>query len=128
MSSTRLDLPVLDPDVAGHAGRADAGHDDQAARERRWSAGARCGGASGGDGRPSWSINATGAVRLRAVTLAHWVEWPRSAVTGYFRSAFGSFGSPSTRSPTMLRWIWDVPPQMVSERLKKNVESMGLTL
>ncbi len=33
--------------------------------------------------------------------------------------AFGSFGSPSTRSPTMLRWISAVPPQMVSETEKK---------
>ena len=32
----------------------------------------------------------------------------------------GSLGRPSTRSPTMLRWIWAVPPQMVSEREKKN--------
>ena len=35
-------------------------------------------------------------------------------------STLGSLGSPSTRSPTMLRWIWDVPPQMVSDREKKN--------
>ena len=32
----------------------------------------------------------------------------------------GSLGRPRTRSPTMLRWIWLVPPQMVSLRLKKN--------
>jgi MFS family permease len=32
---------------------------------------------------------------------------------------FGSFGSPSTRSPTMLRWISAVPPQMVSDTEKK---------
>jgi MFS family permease len=35
-------------------------------------------------------------------------------------AAFGSLGSPSTRSPTMLRWISAEPPQMVSEREKKN--------
>ena len=32
----------------------------------------------------------------------------------------GSLGRPSTRSPTMLRWIRLVPPQIVSLRLKKN--------
>ena len=31
-------------------------------------------------------------------------------------SGRGSFGSPRTRSPTMLRWISAVPPQMVSDR------------
>jgi MFS family permease len=34
-------------------------------------------------------------------------------------AAFGSLGSPSTRSPTMLRWISADPPQMVSDREKK---------
>jgi hypothetical protein len=48
------------------------------------------------------------------------------AVDHHF-SAEGSFGKPSTRSPTMLRWIWLVPPQMVSERLKKNALIMALT-
>ncbi len=38
-------------------------------------------------------------------------------------AGFGSLGSPSTRSPTMLRWICDVPPQIVSEREKKNDDS-----
>ena len=41
--------------------------------------------------------------------------------------AWGSLGRPSERSPTMLRWICDVPPQMVSERLKKNADIMALT-
>ncbi len=40
---------------------------------------------------------------------------------------WGSLGSPSTRSPTMLRWIWLVPPQIVSLRLKKNELIIGLT-
>ena len=35
-------------------------------------------------------------------------------------SGRGSLGSPSTRSPTMLRWISAVPPQIVSDREKKN--------
>src|SRR5208283_405360 len=35
-------------------------------------------------------------------------------------TAFGSLGRPSTRSPTMLRWISAVPPRMVSDREKKN--------
>ena len=41
-------------------------------------------------------------------------------------SYFGSFGRPRTRSPTMLRWIWLVPPQIVSEREKKNDDIIGL--
>ena len=40
---------------------------------------------------------------------------------------FGSLGRPSTRSPTMLRWISAVPPQIVSEREKKNDACSGLT-
>jgi hypothetical protein len=36
-----------------------------------------------------------------------------------FSSGLGSFGSPSTRSATMLRWIWAVPPQIVSDLEKK---------
>ena len=39
----------------------------------------------------------------------------------------GSLGRPRTRSPTMLRWIWLVPPQIVSEREKKNDDIIGLT-
>jgi len=35
-------------------------------------------------------------------------------------AALGSLGNPRTRSPTMLRWISAVPPQIVSERAKKN--------
>ena len=40
---------------------------------------------------------------------------------------FGSRGSPRTFSPTMLRWIWLVPPQMVSDREKKNADIIWLT-
>ena len=40
---------------------------------------------------------------------------------------FGSLGRPSTRSPTMLRWISAVPPQIVSEREKKNSDCRLLT-
>ena len=42
-------------------------------------------------------------------------------------TALGSFGRPSTRSPTMLRWISAVPPQMVSDREKKNEACRSLT-
>jgi MFS family permease len=42
------------------------------------------------------------------------------AACGALYVAFGSLGKPSTRSPTMLRWISAVPPQMDSEREKKN--------
>lgn len=38
----------------------------------------------------------------------------------------GSLGRPSTRSPTILRWICEVPPQMVSDRLKKNEDWSAL--
>ena len=44
-----------------------------------------------------------------------------------FCSSFGSFGSPRTRSATMLRWIWAVPPQIVSEREKKKLVCSALT-
>src|SRR4029077_5049884 len=37
----------------------------------------------------------------------------------------GSLGRPRTRSPTMFRWIWLVPPQIVSEREKKNADIIG---
>jgi hypothetical protein len=40
---------------------------------------------------------------------------------------FGSLGSPSTRSPMMLRWISAVPPQMVSDLEKKNEACRSLT-
>ncbi len=42
-------------------------------------------------------------------------------------AGLGSLGRPRTFSPTMLRWIWLVPPQMVSDRLKKNDDTIGLT-
>ncbi len=42
-------------------------------------------------------------------------------------TGLGSLGSPSTRSPTMLRWISAVPPQIVSEREKKNAAWRALT-
>ena len=38
-----------------------------------------------------------------------------------------SFGRPSTRSPTMLRWISAEPPQIVSEREKKKDACVELT-
>ena len=49
----------------------------------------------------------------------------------YFFSAdcgLGSRGRPRKRSPTMFRWISAVPPQIVSEREKKNVDTMALGL
>jgi SAM-dependent methyltransferase len=39
----------------------------------------------------------------------------------------GSLGSPSTRSPTMLRWISADPPQIVSDREKKKSDCRLLT-
>jgi hypothetical protein len=46
---------------------------------------------------------------------------------GRAQAGFGSLGRPSARSPTMLRWISAAPPQMVSERLKKNDDTIGET-
>ena len=43
------------------------------------------------------------------------------------QAGLGSFGRPRMRSPTMLRWIWLVPPQIVSEREKKNADIIGDT-
>jgi hypothetical protein len=40
----------------------------------------------------------------------------------------GSRGRPRNFSPTMLRWISAVPPQIVSEREKKNADIIGLGL
>ena len=39
---------------------------------------------------------------------------PQPRTPDYPCGTCGSFGRPSTRSPTMLRWIWLVPPQIVS--------------
>src|SRR6478609_3947242 len=47
--------------------------------------------------------------------------------SAYSFGDLGSFGRPSTRSPTMLRWISAVPPQIVSDREKKNADIIGLT-
>ncbi len=44
-----------------------------------------------------------------------------------YAAAFGSLGSPSTRSPMMFRWISPVPPQMVSDREKKKDAWRSLT-
>lgn len=40
--------------------------------------------------------------------------------------ALGSRGRPRNFSPTMFLWISAVPPQMVSEREKKNADIMAL--
>ncbi len=52
------------------------------------------------------------------VTYAGFGSNPRVTYAG-----FGSLGRPRMRSPTMLRWICDVPPQIVSDRLKKKDDS-----
>ena len=63
-------------------------------------------------------------VRTETRALTRWLgEWTHAFASG----AFGSRGRPNTFSPTMFRWIWLVPPQMVSERLKKNDDIIGLT-
>ena len=53
------------------------------------------------------------------------IEAERRAATRTNRSRLA--GSPSTRSPTMLRWISAVPPQIVSDREKKNDACRALT-
>ena len=68
---------------------------------------------------PSECCGAVGVLSVRTPALQH------SDGDGY--SGRGSLGRPSTRSPVMLRWIWLVPPQIVSEREKKNDEIIGLT-
>ncbi len=49
----------------------------------------------------------------------------RIPATGY--CGLGSLGRPSTRSPTMLRWISAAPPQIVSDREKKKSDWRLLT-
>ena len=72
------------------------------------------------------------AERILEAQAVRDVESPRG-LTGVRRSAqpaataLGSLGRPRTRSPTMLRWISAVPPQMVSERQKKNDACRSLT-
>ena len=67
-----------------------------------------------------------GACRSRRSSRT-WRARPDREAGQPLRRGFGSFGSPSTRSPTMLRWISAVPPQMVSEREKKNDACRSLT-
>ncbi len=69
--------------------------------------------APGPPGRPSYR-----PAMLAPAMLAR--AGARQAGARQAESGFGSFGRPSTRSPTMLRWISAVPPQIVSEREKKN--------
>ena len=66
---------------------------------------------------------------LAAATLVDLRLTPAADLIGGFRAyaGLGSLGSPSTRSPTMLRWISAVPPQIVSEREKKNEACKGDT-
>src|SRR4029450_11493672 len=79
-------------------------------------------------------------VRLGRRTAARLEGLPREAGRGEpkrggggggsatkIQAGFGSLGRPSTRSPTMLRWISAVPPQIVSDREKKNADTIGLT-
>src|SRR5690349_19647862 len=42
--------------------------------------------------------------------------------TSCYEPGVGSFGRPRTRSPTMLRCTWAVPPQIVDDRCWKNAE------
>jgi hypothetical protein len=59
--------------------------------------------------------------------------WPDRQLTGdsgspaIRQAGFGSLGRPRTRSPTMLRWISAVPPQMVSDRLRRRTMPGALT-
>ena len=92
---------------AGPAGRAAGGH---------------CGGRSIGS-----------AAASRCTTRRRWSRAagaepdPASEAGGDLYDGLGSLGSPSTRSPTMLRWISADPPQIVSEREKKKSDCRLLT-
>ena len=88
---------------------------DRLARRRPQSRGTRAGG-HGEDRNPT-------AIRPERAS------WRALAPQGpnQLTAARGSRGSPNTFSPTMLRWICEVPPQMVSDLLKKKAVIMGLT-
>ena len=66
--------------------------------------------------------NATRQPRADAQVGRMGVDGVQPAAAG-----LGSRGRPRSFSPTMLRWIWLVPPQIVSEREKKNDDIIGLT-
>ena len=73
----------------------------------------------------SWPVAVVGGRgraghRARRGLTAVRSAWPGGRQPTAAAVGRGSFGSPRTRSPTMLRWISAVPPQMVSDRLKKN--------
>src|SRR5690606_26437521 len=76
---------------------------------------------------------AMGSGRLPRRARAPAVAPPAGAAAGrpgagyFLASTLGSRGRPRTFSPMMLRWIWELPPQIVSLRLKKNADSIGLT-
>jgi hypothetical protein len=61
-------------------------------------------------------------------TLSQYVQsWSgRTTRCGYADTICGSLGKERIRSPTILRWISAVPPQIVSLRLKKNADIMPL--
>ncbi len=90
-----------------------------------------------GFGRRTKRATAIGPRRLRSRPGRSSREWPDRALRDGHRrpsrrgqagaAGLGSLGRPSTRSPTMFRWISAVPPQMVSEREKKKDAWRSLT-
>ena len=96
--------PVQSKGLNGRSGRCQVAPDPKGllgahpldGRQREWM--------GGNEGGPL-------TTRAKNVTLLRW--------GGRAAAAFGSLGRPRTRSPTMLRWISAVPPQMVSDLDKK---------
>ena len=78
------------------------------------------GGSRLGRGHTRWRRNVQGLVSPRVGRRTARLK----RRCGRAQPGFGSFGSPSARSPTMLRWISAAPPQMVSERETKNRDWM----
>jgi len=64
-----------------------------------------------GNGRNGARRHHPGTARRRAWTIAvdHSPGRRRTASTARTMPYFGSFGRPSTISPTMFFWIWDEP-------------------
>ena len=103
---------VRDPDRG--AGEADDEHDTQREQQPLGP------GATGSRGVAALRNHA-------AFTLPGVPARDRATPPGQDVGGFGSRGRPRTRSPTMFRWISAVPPQIVSDREKKNADIIWLT-
>ena len=83
---------------------------------------------NGNRGLPKGNLRGYGATLLSGGIAAEGARESRTSGQSVEEALpFGSLGRPSTRSPTMLRWISAVPPQMVSDLEKKNEACRLLT-